>query len=197
MASRGLWGTRAKEYRWQNERYWCATSVARLRYRPSVCGLAGEACRRMSARSTWRRSRRAPGRRGGAGDAGARSRRAPLLLVALGGRRPPSRPRPGSAGAVRPSRPPRKRRPSLHRRPRSGPATPREGGSTRIGQDRAFPTKASKSACCSGSVAAVSSGCHCTPSIQPRSRSMASTRPSPLHPTAVIPSPSPSMPWWW
>ena len=58
----------------------------------------------------------------------------------------------------------------------------------------AFAISASNTACCAGSCSALSSGCHWTPSIHPRSRSRASTNPSSDQPVADRPSPTPSTP---
>ena len=70
------------------------------------------------------------------------------------------------------------------------------------GRSRASRTSPSNKACCAGSRSAVSSGCHCTPSIQvdPRSsgsgvvRSIDSISPSWLRPVTSRPSPRRSIP---
>jgi hypothetical protein len=57
-------------------------------------------------------------------------------------------------------------------------------------------TSSSNSLCCVGSKAADSSGCHCTPIIQPSpSSSTASASPSSDQPVGTSPSPSRSIPW--
>ena len=97
----------------------------------------------------------------------------------------------------------RPRRVVLGDRVAAAPTRPAARRGLAIRRRRASSASASKSDCWAGSLSAVSSGCHCTPTIQGcascsgRSSSIASTNPSEDRPVATRPSPTRSTPWWW